>query len=87
MTQLATQPKYLMHWDHQSDQRLPRDGVTTTHRLPELSIFSDEGLASIIDRFPASAIVVTTMGDNPAYPSELRYGTFDDHDGRQWIDD
>ncbi len=86
MSQLSTTPKYLMRWDHQSDQRLLRDVVRTTHRLNELPIFSDEGLASLIDCYPAAAMIVTTMGDNPAHPSELRHGTFADHDGRQWID-
>ncbi len=86
MIQLADGPKYLLRWDHQCDQRLLRDVVSTTHRLAELSIFSDQGLASIIDRYPRDEMTVTTMGDNPAHPSELQFGTFDDHDGRVWID-
>lgn len=86
MIQLADGPKYLLRWDHQQNQRLLRDVVSTTHRLAELPIFSDQGLASIIDRFPRDEMTVTTMGDNPAYPSELQFGNFDDHDGRAWIE-
>lgn len=86
MTQLATEPNYLMHWDHQCDRPLLHNADSFTHRLPELPAFSDEGLAAILDCYPNSAMAVTTMGDNPAHPSELRYGTFGEHDGRQWID-
>ncbi len=86
MLHIAEGPRYLMRWDHQSDQRLLRNVVSTTHRLAELPFFSDEGLASLIDCYPADAMVVTTMGHNPAHTSELQYGQFDDHDGRQWID-
>jgi hypothetical protein len=86
MMQLADSPKYLVRWDHQCDQRLLRDIVSTNHRLSELSIFSDQGLASTIDRYPRDAMTVTTMGDNPAHSSELQYGSFNDHDGRTWID-
>ncbi len=86
MLQLADGPKFLMHWDHQGKQRLLRDVVTTSHRLAELPLFSDEGLASIIDRYPTSAMIVTTTGEDAAHPSELQYGAFDDHDGRSWID-
>lgn len=86
MMQLAHSPKYLMHWDHQCDQRLLRDVVSTTHRLAELPVFSDEGLSELIDHYPAEAMMVMTMGHNPAHASELQYGVFDDIDGRQWIE-
>lgn len=81
-----TGPRYLMRWDYSRDQRLGRDAVTTTHRLAELPIFSDEGLAEILDRYPRKALGVTTMGDNPAHPSQLLLGKLGAHSGLKLID-
>jgi hypothetical protein len=86
MNPLAETPNCLLRWDRQRHDRLLGGMVSTTHRLSELAIFSDSGLATMLDQYPATAMVVTTMGDNPAYPSELRYGAFDGFSGRDWID-
>jgi hypothetical protein len=78
-------PSYLMRWDHSRDQRLGRDVVQTTHRLAELPIFSDEGLAELLDQYPREAIQVSTTGKNPTYPSQLRIGQLGDHSGAELI--
>ncbi|QDT01889.1 hypothetical protein K227x_02580 [Rubripirellula lacrimiformis] len=73
MKMSPTLPRYLMRWNHREE--LPRAGdvVTTDHRLGELSVFTDLGLASIIDRYPRSAIEITMTGTDPSHPSELQY--------------
>jgi hypothetical protein len=73
-----------MCWDHSRDQRLGRDLLATQHRLAELPLLSDDGLAGIIDSYPREAMQVTTMGANPAHPSELRTGTLAEQNARQF---
>ena len=75
-----------MRWDHSLDQRLGRDAVQTTHRLGELPVFSDEGLAAILDRYPRKAVRLATMGDNPAHPSELQFGKLGGYSGLELIE-
>lgn len=79
-------PRFLLHWEHQCDQRLLRDVVRVDHRLGQLAIFSDSGLADLLDHYPKSAMIVTTMGHTPEHPSELRRGAFEQYDGRHWIE-
>jgi len=86
MSEASTGPRYLMRWDHSRDQRLGRDVWVTTHRLTELPIFSDEGLADIVDRCPREALQVSTMGDDPAYPSQARIGQLEHHCGHELIE-
>ena len=75
-----------MRWDHSTDQRLGCDIVTTKHRIGELSDFSDDGLADILDRYPRRAIRVYTMGDNPSYPNQLQSGLVGRSAGADLID-
>ncbi len=86
MKETSKGPLYLMRWDHSCDHRLGRDVVETTHRLAELPIFSDEGLAAILDRYPREALRVTTMGDNPAHPNQLQHGKLGGYSGFDMID-
>ena len=74
-----------MRWNHSSDQRIGRDVVETTHRLAELPIFSDEGLAAILDRYPREALRVNTMGNDPAHPSQLQHGKLGGYNGSELI--
>ena len=78
-------PRYLMRWNHSSDQRIGRDVVETTHRLGELPIFSDERLTAILDRCPRQALRVNTMGNNPAHPSHLQLGQLGGCSGSELI--
>lgn len=86
MNQESCGPRYLLRWDHSRDQRLDRELLMTTHRLPELPLFTDEGLANLLDRSPRDQIEVTTMGEDPAYPNQLRYGRLGPHGGRDLIE-
>ncbi len=74
-------PRYLMRWDHTHARRLGRDVLQTPHRLAELPMFSDEGLAAILDQYPREALCVNTMGENPAHPNQLRTGLLGAHSG------
>lgn len=85
MNEPAKGPSYLMRWDHSRGQRLGRDIVQTTHRLAELPIFSDQGLADLLDHYPREAVQVSTTGTNPAHPSQLRIGQLDDLSGSELI--
>lgn len=86
MNEASIGPRYLMRWDHSRDQRLLDDVVTTTHRLGELPQFSDQGLAEILDRYPRDAISITTMGDQPIYPNQIRCGLLGSHNGKTLIE-
>ncbi|TWU58754.1 hypothetical protein Poly51_15340 [Rubripirellula tenax] len=86
MKPASTLPRYLIGWDHSQPMGPVRDVVAATHRLHEISVFSDEGLATLIDGHPRSAIEITTMGDNPAYPNERRFGDLGPHDGHSLLE-
>ncbi len=86
MKEASTGPLYLMRWDHSRDQRLGRDVVQTIHRLGELPVFSDEGLAAILDRYPREALQVVTMGNNPTHPSQLQLGKLGGYSGSELIE-
>lgn len=75
-----------MRWDHHKPQVLMRDVVRTSHRLNEISLFTNEGLAALIDCYPPSLIEVTTMGTNPVYPSQLSRGELGHISGQSLLD-
>lgn len=81
MKTTSTSPRYLLQWDFSRQQRLLRDVVTCSHRLAELSTFSDDGLIEILQHYPRSAIRITSMGKNPSHPSELQVGEMGDCSG------
>lgn len=74
-----------MRWDHSRDQGLLCDSVTTSHRLSELPVFTDAGLADLLDRYPREAIRVTTMGENPSHPNQLQVGVLGGQTGQELI--
>ena len=86
MLQNTAGPRYLMRWDHHRSQRLGQSVVDTTHRLSELTLFSDEGLAMLLDRYPRRHIHVWSTGTNPCYPNQQRYGRLGLHCGRVLVD-
>ncbi|TWU58241.1 hypothetical protein [Rubripirellula reticaptiva] len=86
MSSTSTLPDYLMRWDHHQTPELMRDVVQTSHRLTEISLFTDEGLAALIDCYPHSMVEVTTMGNNPVYPSQLRRGELGPIGGQSLLD-
>ena len=80
MNSTATGPRYLMRWNFRQSGRIDQDIVTTPHRLGELSLFSDAGLANLIDCYPRTAMVVEseTEGSN-----ERRLGTIGNASGHE----
>lgn len=73
-------PRYLMRWNFRQSGRIDQDVVTTHHRLGELSLFFDEGLADLIDRYPKNAIVVET---GQGVGEDRRLGTVENASGQQ----
>jgi hypothetical protein len=69
-----------MRWNFRRRQRIDQDVVTTDHRLGELSIFSSESLADLIDRYPRTAIAVETGSD---FRDDRRVGTIGSADGKK----
>lgn len=54
---------------------------TFAHRLHERSLFADDGLASILDRYPREKLGVYTMGDDPVEWRTWRAGSAGDLSG------
>ncbi len=74
MRKSLPEPQYLLHWDHSRDRKVCRDVVEATHRLGELTLFSDEMIAQFMDQLPRSELSIGTMGDNPAHPTQWQLG-------------
>ncbi len=85
MRESTNEPRYLMRWDLFRDQSVCRDVFMTTHRLGEVSLFSDDLIADLIDRHPHSAMTLSTMGDCVAHSSEWQAGQLGDHSGAQLL--
>lgn len=73
-------PRYLMRWNFRQSGRIDQEVVNTQHRLGELSLFSNEGLAHLIDLYPTSAIVVETSS---GVRDDRRLGTIGSLSGKQ----
>jgi hypothetical protein len=86
MNESAKGPTFLLRWDRSRRQRFGRDVVQTTHRLAELAVFSDQGLAELLDGYPREAVHISTMGDNPAHPKQSRTGQLGSHSGEELIE-
>lgn len=54
----------LIDWNSQDFATLERGVLVAQHRLAETGLFSDEGLARILDRQPDSALTLSTMGED-----------------------
>jgi len=52
------------HWDPEEVAGFERRLIGFRHSLHERPMFSDEGLASILDRYPREALGVFTMGED-----------------------
>ena len=91
MSPTTSAPRYLMRWNFHhaaglGERRIDQDPVSTTHRLGEISIFNDQGLANLIDCYPVDAISLESAcirGNNglpnqnslhPSYPSRRYTG-------------
>jgi hypothetical protein len=51
-------------WTADKIARFEKDIITFRHTLADLPLFSDEGLAEVLDRYPREALGVFTMGED-----------------------
>jgi hypothetical protein len=57
--------RHLLDWSAEQSAAFRRRAVVARHRLHESSLFSDEGLTSILDRHPREQLQAFTMGADP----------------------
>lgn len=86
MPHKLSKPKYLLRWDHSRALEIDRDVVVTPHRLCELALNNRENLKQTLQRHPADAMSVFTMGSNPAHSNEWRTGDLGKCTGTQLIE-
>src|SRR5262245_25691679 len=55
----------LVSWGPRECELHDREPFTTRHRLHETTLFGDDALASLMDRYPRERLQVFTMGTNP----------------------
>lgn len=55
---------HLVNWTQQDFDSLEKRVLLAKHSLAELPIFSDEGLARLLDEHPESALTLSTMGND-----------------------
>ncbi|MGI9471079.1 MAG: hypothetical protein ACR2NZ_06085 [Rubripirellula sp.] len=80
------EPRYWMHWDPTAKPCLDEASLTTSHRLRECSLFTDDGLAALLSRHPRQDTRLTTMGHDLSHPTEIQYGEIGSASGRELLD-
>ena len=67
-------------WTDAHSASFQKEPMTFRHRLAETGLFTDDALANLLSRHPASMLDVCTMGgsDHPLYPNRFRTGDFRD---------
>ena len=78
----------LKDWSAEHTAKFQKEIMTFRHGLPETNLFSDEALATLLDKHPKHMLDVCTMGDpdHPIYPNKHRTGDFRDVDGKTLIE-
>ena len=56
----------LKNWSNDEYNALEKGVILANHTLPETGLFTDEGLAGLIDNHPDEDITIATMGDDPS---------------------
>jgi len=69
------------HWDPSQVAGFEQKLIAFRHTLHERPLFSDEGLASILDRYPREALGVFTMGEDLVDWRSWRRGSADGMSG------
>jgi hypothetical protein len=82
-------------WPDDTSARFAKETMVVRHNLHERSMFSDEGLASLLDRYPRDKLGVFTMGADPVDWRSWQSGRAGDlsgaellagvHAGRIWL--
>ena len=55
----------IKNWTRETSDQYGRVPVLLSHDLHQRSMFSDDGLASLLDRYPRDRLGVYTMGNDP----------------------
>ena len=89
------QQKQIATWPSDITNRFTHETVVVPHNLTDHSLFTDVGLASLLDRYPRDKLGVFTMGANPVDWRSWTLGVAGDlsgiellqavHAGRIWL--
>ncbi|RYF98580.1 MAG: hypothetical protein EON94_12885 [Caulobacteraceae bacterium] len=73
-------------WTEDKAKAFTRENLAFGHTLHERPMFDDEGLASLLDRYPREHLGVFTMGEDPVDWKSWRAGKAGDLSGDQLLD-
>ena len=73
-------------WTDKKAKAFGHENLAFTHDLAERPQFSDEGLASLLDRYPREKLGVFTMGEDPIAWSTWRRGAAGDLSGEALLE-
>ncbi len=76
----------LSDWDEQKAQAIQREIIIARHNLHMRDMFSDEGLADLIDRYPRKKLGIFTMGEDPLGSDSFQNGTAEGLSGEQILE-
>lgn len=76
----------LIEWNDENTKGFGETNRLFNHHLHEDPIFSDEGLAQLIDNYPKENLEVFTMGDNPTGWGEWFLGRRGNLDGKSLLE-
>ena len=54
------------HWTSDLGEKFGKEPFVTKHNLHERDMFTDEGIASLLDRYPRHLMNLYTMNDDPS---------------------
>lgn len=72
-------------WTAEKAARMTRENLAFEHNLHERPMFDDEGLISLLDRYPREKLGVFTMGEDPVDWKSWRRGSPGDLSGEQLL--
>lgn len=83
MTELVS--SRAIRWPDQIDTRFGQETLVVGHDLHHLPMFDDDGLASLLDRYPRDRLGVFTMGEDPVDWRSWRSGKAGDLSGAELL--
>jgi len=82
----TAKPNSVLDWTPQKVERFGADVISFRHSLHQRPMFSDAGLASIIDRYPRERLGVFTMGNDRTDLASWRRGSAGEMPGAQLLE-
>src|SRR5690606_30077577 len=76
----------ILDWSPQKAAAFTRENLTFEHALHERPMFSDDGLAEVLDRYPREKLGVFTMGEDPVAWETWRKGAAGDLSGAELLE-